>query len=477
MRNFLLPGFMFLILTVKTFPQLREPVAEGNYSYKPENCICLTEEERQKIISENIKIITRLTAEGKIEAPKPLAVSFSWPLKEADNLNDYSYYGISNFVDHNPAFNNHLLDYNGGTRTYDLSNYNHQGTDIFLWPFSWYKMDNSQVEIVAAADGVIIGKYDGNFDHNCAIGSGSWNAVYVRHADGSVAWYGHMKKNSLTTKNVGEAVVTGEYLGSVGSSGSSTGPHLHFEVYANEQQTILIDPWFGPSNPSITSSWWQNQKPYFDPKINKVATHSAEPEFPTCPQQEVLHLKDNFSSGDLVYFVTYYQDQLRGMISSYKIYTPDNLVWNQWTASLTSDSFYVASYWWWSYSLPQNAAQGNWKFSVVFNGLEYSHIFQVNMPNNVQDETTVPKTFFVSDNYPNPFNPSTKINYSIPDYDLVTIKLFDILGIEIKTLENNYKASGNYDLTIDGNGLNSGVYFVSFRAGNFNETKKIVLTK
>ena len=92
------------------------------------------------------------------------------------------------------------------------------------------------VRIVAAAPGTIVSKTDGNFDRNCAIGSGQWNAVYVRHADNSVAWYGHMKSGSLTTKAVGETVVTGEYLGIVGSSGSSTGPHLHFEILRDGMQ-------------------------------------------------------------------------------------------------------------------------------------------------------------------------------------------------------------------------------------------------
>ncbi len=475
MRNFLLLTIIFLTLS-KTFSQFREPHAGGEFKIQSD-CVCVTEEQRQRIFAKNKQAIAQLTAEGKIVISKSNAVSFIWPLRQASNSNDYSYYGISNYIDHNPAYNGQLLDYNGGIRTYDVQGYNHKGTDIFTWPFYWYKMNNNQVEIVAAEDGVIINKDDGNFDHNCSFNNGNWNAVYLSHSDGSVTWYGHMKLNSLTTKNVGDAVTAGEYLGVVGSSGSSTGPHLHFEVYSNISQTNLIDPWFGSSNSTITSSWWQNQKPYFEPKINKVATHSDEPVFPQCPQEEILNLKNNFVSGDTIFFYTYYQDQLRNMVSSYKVYTPDNLVWSQWSASLTSDSFWVASYWGWWNILPSNAAQGDWRFSAVFNGLEYSHTFQVNVPNAVEDDDKTPTGYFVSDNYPNPFNPSTKLNYSIPKYGLVTIKLFDILGNEIKILENGYKSSGNYELTIDGNGLQSGVYFVSLRTGNFMETKKIVLAK
>jgi hypothetical protein len=198
--------------------------------------------------------------------------------------------------------------------------------------------------------------------------------------------------------------------------------------------------------------------------------------FPPCPQQEILNVKNNFSSGDTIFFVTYYQDQLKGMNSSYQISTPENIVVSQWNHSI-SDSFYTASYWGWSMILPQGASQGNWKFSVVFDGLEYSHIFQVNVPNDVEDEVDLPAEFYLSNNYPNPFNPSTKINYRIPVYDLVKIKLYDILGNEISVLENEFKAAGDYELEIDGSNLNSGVYFLHLNSGNYNATKKLMLMK
>src|SRR5215510_13083944 len=105
-------------------------------------------------------------------------------------------------------------------------------------------MDHDQVAAVAAADGIILAKDDGNYDRSCSLTGAAWNAVYVQHADGSVAWYGHLKNGSLTTKAPGALVVQGEFLGIVGSSGNSTGPHLHFEVY--DAANHLIDPWGGP---------------------------------------------------------------------------------------------------------------------------------------------------------------------------------------------------------------------------------------
>src|SRR5438128_251253 len=133
----------------------------------------------------------------------------------------------------------------------------------------------------AAAPGTILYKNDGNFDQNCALSDrAEWNAVYVLHDDGSVAWYGHMKSGSPTSKRVGDRVETGEYLGSVGSSGSSTGPHLHFEVYDSSHQ--LIDPWAGQCNPSTADSWWAHQQPYYLPTLNRAFTASAAAVSRTC---------------------------------------------------------------------------------------------------------------------------------------------------------------------------------------------------
>src|SRR6185369_9352217 len=112
-------------------------------------------------------------------------VKFGWPLAPAPHFDAPGYHGISNFVDQNLAYPNAVLDYNCGTRTYDLaSGYNHSGIDIFLWPFAWNKMDNDDVQVVAAASGTILEKDDGNYDRNCDFNNPNWNAVYVTHADG-----------------------------------------------------------------------------------------------------------------------------------------------------------------------------------------------------------------------------------------------------------------------------------------------------
>ena len=92
-------------------------------------------------------------------------------------------------------------------------------------------------------------------------------------------------------------------------------------------------------------------------------------------------------------------------------------------------------------------------------------------------ESLIPEVYRLNQNYPNPFNPSTKIKFSIPELSYVTIKIFDILGNEIETLINNEKPSGSYELTWNAGNLPSGIYFYQLKAGEFVETKKMILLK
>ena len=89
----------------------------------------------------------------------------------------------------------------------------------------------------------------------------------------------------------------------------------------------------------------------------------------------------------------------------------------------------------------------------------------------------IPSSYILSQNFPNPFNPSTKIKYSVPQSSQVVIKIFDIVGNEIETLVNEEKPAGSYELTWNAANLPSGVYFYQLRAGSFVETKKMLLLK
>ena len=95
----------------------------------------------------------------------------------------------------------------------------------------------------------------------------------------------------------------------------------------------------------------------------------------------------------------------------------------------------------------------------------------------VENNESVPTGYSLEQNYPNPFNPSTKIAYSLPTSKLVTLKVYDILGKEITTLINKEQSAGKYEINFDGSKLASGIYLIKLQAGEFIETKKMILAK
>lgn len=89
----------------------------------------------------------------------------------------------------------------------------------------------------------------------------------------------------------------------------------------------------------------------------------------------------------------------------------------------------------------------------------------------------IPKNFDLTQNYPNPFNPTTTIEYSIPNDANVSLKIFDVLGKEVATLENSHKSAGTYIVNWNASNFSSGVYFYRITAGSFTDTKKMFLVK
>jgi predicted acyl esterase len=118
---------------------------------------------------------------------------------------------------------------------------------------------------------------------------------------------------------------------------------------------------------------------------------------------------------------------------------------------------------------------------VYLNSKSFIDLPIVNAPadlfSDASGENENPYTFSLSQNYPNPFNPVTMINYEIAVKNLVTIKIFDILGREVKTLVNDVQDAGVHNVTFDASQLSSGVYFYKIVSGSFADTKKMMLVK
>ena len=114
---------------------------------------------------------------------------------------------------------------------------------------------------------------------------------------------------------------------------------------------------------------------------------------------------------------------------------------------------------------------------------DYSGIYQVWTAQfdlaslDVEDKEKFPAGFKLYQNYPNPFNPETKIQYSVDRRQFISLKIYNILGKDVASLVNEEKSAGVYDVKFYSANLPSGIYFYQLKAGEFSETKKMILLK
>ena len=89
----------------------------------------------------------------------------------------------------------------------------------------------------------------------------------------------------------------------------------------------------------------------------------------------------------------------------------------------------------------------------------------------------VPQGFWLSQNYPNPWNPQTTIRYSLPTAETVSLTVHDAAGREVAVLANGHQHSGEHEVVFSSDGIASGVYYYTLRAGSFTQTRKLVLVR
>ncbi|MBI5808769.1 MAG: T9SS type A sorting domain-containing protein, partial [Ignavibacteriales bacterium] len=90
---------------------------------------------------------------------------------------------------------------------------------------------------------------------------------------------------------------------------------------------------------------------------------------------------------------------------------------------------------------------------------------------------SIPTGFVLYQNYPNPFNPTTTISFYLPAQAFVSLKVFDALGKQAAALISEEKPAGFHQVIFSGSNLSSGVYYYQLSAGNYNQTKKLILIK
>jgi CubicO group peptidase (beta-lactamase class C family)/uncharacterized lipoprotein YbaY len=121
----------------------------------------------------------------------------------------------------------------------------------------------------------------------------------------------------------------------------------------------------------------------------------------------------------------------------------------------------------------------NIRFEISSNGYVYwsEDTTVILAITGIEDQSLLPTAFNLKQNFPNPFNPSTTIKYSVPELSKVKLTVFNLLGEEIKTLVDEEKMPGSYELEFNSENIPSGVYFYQIKAGEFTQTKKMILLK
>ena len=134
------------------------------------------------------------------------------------------------------------------------------------------------------------------------------------------------------------------------------------------------------------------------------------------------------------------------------------------------------------FNVPQNG-----QYYIAFYGYSKANEFRLCVDDivlvgngnivGVNDKLSIPKKFEMRQNYPNPFNPTTKIEYALPKNEFVTLKIYNSLGQEVKTLINRNVSAGYHTINFNASNLASGIYIYRIKAGNFVSVKKMMLLK
>ncbi len=301
---------------------------------------------------------------------------FEIPLRRGLSNNIPRVYGISNFVDQDSVNPDSLLDWNCGDRTYDTESINHNGTDYGSTMFPWLTMDNDGLVVTATADGEIVERRDGEFDRQCSFDpQAEANIVVLKHDDGTITIYAHMKNGTVTPRQVGDRVEQGDYLGVVGSSGFSTGPHLHLGV--QDTFNTLYDPYAGECNALNNESYWNDQEPYIVKGVVSADTHSASPEYPPCPQAEIPNFENEFSGQDTIFASVTVRDFESNDVMDVEVRSPSGTTLFATSFSDPNWGYSPAASITWGFGLSQPAAAGRYTWAASFEGQTVEHPFWV----------------------------------------------------------------------------------------------------
>ncbi len=310
------------------------------------------------------------------------------------------------------------IDHQCGSKTYD----GHQGTDLVLKSF--VEMDVG-FNILAAADGEVTFVLDGLFDRETISdpAKGLGNYIAIRHDNDYYSYYGHLKKNSILV-DVGQFVQAGDVIAQLGSSGNSTDPHLHFELWYDSLE--VVDPFQGDCGNAQTL--WLDEFSY-ETDFRIWESGLADYLLAIDSLKERAGLKDccPFLMNETQTKPTIYWAQIIGLRQGDQLkiqwFTPQNQLWFEYELDIEKDWWY---YYYWTYIDPGMLEQGVWNVKLFRNEIEEDQI-----------EFTVDNTISVS----NIFNGDCT---NLSEDEIEKVEIYTFSGKLIS--ENSY--SGNKNLPV-----------------------------
>lgn len=335
-------------------------------AHPPSKCTCIPPAERAMVEEQIARHRTALgIPEGGVAGSGASPYSF-YPmggLRDQDATHN-------NFVDLSPSGS--VLDFNCTSISYN----GHQGIDTDIRSLAAQGLG---VPIFAALDGVVVYTRDGEPDGNsCVCGSGipGWpqcptgtfgNAVILDHGGGHQTWYWHMKRSSVAV-SVGDTVLAGQQLGLVGSSGCSTGPHLHFE---SRLANLPFEPFHGPCN-ALSGAWVEQEPLDLGLKVLSFATSRTSPgtsSWLNLPVSVQKALSDPF-----IYVWAHLGNLPASSTWQFRFFRPNGtLAFTGTTSPFQSgqNPFYRTSWWWWQLSVPElQQLAGTWTVRLDINGVQ-----------------------------------------------------------------------------------------------------------
>lgn len=378
--------------------------------------------------------------------------SFIMPVEGVQNRD----YFLVNHVDHDTGTPG-IRDYNCGAQTYD----GHKGLDITLRSFR--QMD-SGVAVLAAAPGRVTEVTDTAYDRNKRVNIplGFGNYIMIAHPDSLYTYYAHIRKGSAKVK-VGDMVTQGQQIALTGSSGNSTDPHCHFEVYRNY---TLTDPFAGPC--AGNKSYWATQPAYDTGR--GVIDHGMLGYLPTLDTlRERPPSKTAFTPADSVITIWIHEYGLRvNDTSRIEWLAPDGSNWFTYEYIHDAPSRY---FYYWTYINTPPPRPGQWKA-----------VYSINSRQMVTRTFTVQSTLAVHD------SPSASVagykalleketlRLTIPEGAAAArllVDVYDTRGGRVSRLYDG--ASGAGRRAVGFPALPPGVYFVRVVHGSF--TLNITVTR